>query len=176
MEREKALARGERPNIQTGPDLAHVDTSNALKRNATLPSLDTEKPPRTPPSASLITPQTTITPPTPTDPQPRRDDGSPRRNTEFPRTTDHSSGVVVSPSGNMISHKRGRSNGSLSQTLGPSKLSNSVTVPLTPTVEDQKIAAEKTGGNRNVTPGGSFFSSWVSAAQNAATQVTKCHQ
>jgi hypothetical protein len=158
------------------PDLPQVHTSRPLQQykaaTASLPSLDTDRPPRTPPSATLITPQTTITPPTPTDFQNRKDDGFPRRNTEFPRSGDESSGIVVSPSGNMISHKRGRSNGSLSQTLGPSKLSNSITAPLTPTIEDQKASIEKAGGTRNVTPGGSFFSSWVSAAQNAATQVT----
>jgi hypothetical protein len=158
------------------PDLPQVDTSRLLQQykaaNASLPSLDTDRPPRTPPSATLITPQTTITPPTPTDFQPRRDDGSPHRNTEPPRSGDEPSNIVVSPSGNMISHKRGRSNGSASQTLGPSKLSNSITAPLTPTREEQKVLADKAGGNRNVTPGGSFFSSWVSAAQNAATQVT----
>lgn len=158
------------------PELPQVDTNRPLQQyktaTASLPSLDTDKPPRTPPSATLITPQTTITPPTPTDLHPRGDDGSPRRNTEFSHSGDESSGIVISPSGNMISHKRGRSHGSLSQALGPSKLSNSVTVPLTPTTEEQKASAEKVNGLRNVTPGGSFFSSWVSAAQNAATQVT----
>ena len=158
------------------PELPPVDTNRPLQQykaaNTSLPSLDTDGPPRTPPSASLITPQTTVTPPTPTDLQPRVEDGSPHKTMETLRSGDESSGIVVSPSGNMISHKRGRSNGSLSQTLGPSKLSNSISAPLTPTVEEQKALVEKVGGARNVTPGGSFFSSWVSAAQNAATQVT----
>lgn len=74
----------------------------------------------------------------------------------------------------MISHKRGQSSGSISQSIIPSKLSTLTTAPLTPTVEEQKTVSEKVSdiGTRNVTPGGSFFSSWVSAAQNAATQVT----
>jgi VAD1 Analog of StAR-related lipid transfer domain/GRAM domain len=161
------------------PDLPQVDTGRPLQQNkptnVSLPSLEIDKPPRTPPSATLITPQTTVTPPTPTDPQPKDEDGSPRRNTGTPQNSHGSYGIVVSPSGNMISHKRGQSTGSLSQSIIPSKLSNSVSAPLAPTVEEQRTASEKGSGtgNRNVTPGGSsFFSSWVSAAQNAATQVT----
>ena len=154
------------------PDLPQVDTSHDPRRNSALPSLESDRLPTTPPSASLVTPQTTVTPPTPTDFQPRRDDGSPRKNTETHQSGSDSHGIVVSPSGNMISHKRGRSNGSLSHSNVPSKLSNSISAPLTPTVEEQRTAAEKSSGTRNVTPGGSFFSSWVSAAQNAATQVT----
>ncbi|OAX84856.1 hypothetical protein ACJ72_00758 [Emergomyces africanus] len=61
--------------------------------------------------------------------------------------------AVVSPSGNMISHRRVRS---ASSAHNPSKLSNSMTAPLTPTAEESKTAS-------------GFFSSMFSAAQNAAS-------
>lgn len=66
--------------------------------------------------------------------------------------------IVVSPSGNMISHRRIRS--TPSATHQPSKLSNSMTVPATPSSESKR------------TPSGGIFFSWVSAAQNAATTIT----
>lgn len=59
----------------------------------------------------------------------------------------------------MISHRRIRSG---SGTLGPSKLSNIISAPLTPTPE-----------NGSTTPGGGgFFSSVFSAAQNAANTLS----
>jgi hypothetical protein len=70
----------------------------------------------------------------------------------------------------MISHRRARSQSSL--THQPSKLSNSVLAPLTPTIEEAKTPAVRNSDSRNVTPSGGFFSSWVSAAQNAATSLT----
>jgi len=75
----------------------------------------------------------------------------------------------VSPSGNMISHRRMRSeSGSLHQ---PSKLSNAISAPLTPTIEEAKTPYVKSD-SRNVTQGSGFFSSWVSAAQNAANTIS----
>ncbi|KAI1189964.1 hypothetical protein F5B17DRAFT_139005 [Nemania serpens] len=68
--------------------------------------------------------------------------------------------VVVSPSGNMISHRRARSGSAAS--IGPSKLSHIVSAPLTPTPENAVPP----------TPGGSFFSSVLSAAQNAANTLS----
>ncbi|KAH7317936.1 hypothetical protein BKA65DRAFT_410242 [Rhexocercosporidium sp. MPI-PUGE-AT-0058] len=78
------------------------------------------------------------------------------RGTSDPITTN--ANVIVSPTGNMISHRRIRSG---SATLGPSKLSNITSAPLTPTLES--------GPN---TPGTGFFSSVFSAAQNAANTLT----
>ncbi|KAJ5417234.1 uncharacterized protein N7487_000784 [Penicillium crustosum] len=75
-----------------------------------------------------------------------------------------SSGVTtVSPSGNMISHRRVRS---ASAAHGPSKLSTSVSA-LTP-------LEEKTPGAKNVpsTQQSGFFSSVFSVAQNAATSFS----
>lgn len=70
----------------------------------------------------------------------------------------------------MISHRRAKSQPSI--THQPSKLSNSVLPPLTPTIEEVKTPAVKNGDSRTVTPGGGFFSSWVSAAQSAASTLT----
>jgi VAD1 Analog of StAR-related lipid transfer domain/GRAM domain len=79
------------------------------------------------------------------------------------------SGIIASPSGNMISHRRVRSgSGSLHQ---PSKLSNAISAPLTPTIEEAKTPSVKSD-SRNVTQGSGFFASWVSAAQNAANTIT----
>jgi VAD1 Analog of StAR-related lipid transfer domain/GRAM domain len=79
------------------------------------------------------------------------------------------SGILVSPSGNMISHRRVRSDSaSLHQ---PSKLSNAISAPLTPTIEEAKTPSTRPE-SRNVTQGSGFFSTWVSAAQNAANTIT----
>jgi hypothetical protein len=60
----------------------------------------------------------------------------------------------------MISHRRVRSG---SATLGPSKLSNITSAPLTPTPENGSTTPSGQGG---------FFSSVFSAAQNAANQLS----
>lgn len=111
------------------------------------------------------TPTTLVTPPTPTDARAE----SPTDSTSSKNGTKNGSSqpnpnVVVSPSGNMISHRRVRS-----ATNPPSKLSNSVTVPLTPTLEEVKTP----GGTAlpPQTPSG-FFSSVFSAAQNAASTLS----
>ncbi|KAI1133736.1 hypothetical protein F5Y10DRAFT_4156 [Nemania abortiva] len=60
----------------------------------------------------------------------------------------------------MISHRRARSGSATS--IGPSKLSNIVSAPLTPTPENAVPS----------TPGAGFFSSVLSAAQNAASTLS----
>ena len=122
----------------------------------------------TPPTGMITTPVTTVTPPTPTDTR-FEIPGSPKREQDAPSKAQTKGGIVVSPSGNMISHRRVRSDSSTSHQ--PSKLSNSITAPLTPTIEEARSAS---GGSNtgNRTASGSFFSSWVSAAQNAATTFT----
>ncbi|KAE8356160.1 hypothetical protein BDV28DRAFT_2953 [Aspergillus coremiiformis] len=120
--------------------------------------------PKTPPRRAIPTPHTTVTPPTPqieaTHPFPSTGV------TESPESLKGkdplSSGIVVSPSGNMISHRRVRSNSSVSHK--PSKLSNSVSA-LGPTIEEAKAASKVTPGPQQ----SGFFSSVFSAAQNAAS-------
>ena len=59
-----------------------------------------------------------------------------------------------------------------SSTHTPSKLSNSIPAPLTPTIEEGSTPETKTPGSRDVSSAGGFFSSVFSAAQNAATNLS----
>ncbi|KAH7030913.1 uncharacterized protein B0I36DRAFT_242113 [Microdochium trichocladiopsis] len=119
------------------------------------PSIDTSAPPRTPPQAETFPPEIVNTPPTPTDSRHNSVSSSPAssRIAQLPN-------VVVSHSGNMISHRRARAGSAAS--IGPSKLSNITAAPLTPTPENVGPP----------TPGAGFFSSVFSAAQNAANTLT----
>ncbi|KAI0159753.1 hypothetical protein GGR57DRAFT_458594 [Xylariaceae sp. FL1272] len=120
------------------------------RRKNSIPPLALSARPQTPPSSNTG-PVIVNTPPTPTDTTTSRDSPVKINNPN----------VVVSPSGNMISHRRARSGSAAS--IGPSKLSNIVSAPLTPTPEN---AVAPTPG------GGGFFSSVLSAAQNAATSLS----
>ncbi|RYP71805.1 hypothetical protein DL769_004611 [Monosporascus sp. CRB-8-3] len=122
--------------------------------------INTSIPPRTPPSEPAH-PVIVNTPPTPADTSPPKDSwGSAKRGS--PALAGSNSRIGVSPSGNMISHRRARS-GSGSN-IGPSKLSNITLAPLTPTPEQPTPTPP--------TPGGGFFSNVFSAAQNAANTLT----
>lgn len=73
-------------------------------------------------------------------------------------------GVVVSPSGNMISHRRVRS--AEASVHSPTKLSHTTT--LTPTSEESRTSAPRTpSANQS-----GFFSTVFSAAQNAASSIS----
>ncbi|KAI1626757.1 hypothetical protein EDD37DRAFT_228660 [Exophiala viscosa] len=133
--------------------------------NQSMPNLDIKERPFTPPAAIINTPVTTVTPPTLTQPNTEFDDASGSPEQGKPAT--EGSRIVVSHSGNMISHRRIRSTSSI--THQPSKLSTSTTAPLTPTSESPVSSAQIPGMR---TPSGSLFSSWVSAAQNAANTIT----
>jgi hypothetical protein len=110
--------------------------------------------PATPPNLTE-TPTTFVTPPTPTDP-----------NAEFPRL----------PSKKAPSRKRSDTTSSQDSLQNrrppsagiPSKLSQSIAAPLTPTVEETKTP----GGTLVQPPGGTnFFSNFFSAAQKTANQL-----
>lgn len=108
---------------------------------------------------------TTITPPTPMEQKleiPLR--GVSKTQSSF--SNGFKSITVTPTSENMISHRRARSD---STSHAPSKLSNSMTAPLTPTIEETKqpgprapVSQTSLGG-----VGGGFFSSFFSVAQNA---------
>lgn len=120
--------------------------------------------PATPPNL-IDAPTTLVTPPTPTDGKP----ASPTFSTSSKEGAKHAASqsnpnVTVSPSGNMISHRRARS-----ATNPPSKLSNSITAPLTPHPEEAKTPGGTAFAPQN--PGG-FFASVFSAAQNAANNLS----
>ena len=117
-------------------------------------------------ASSNEAPVLTTTPPTPTD---ARGDGqiSPANNSSSAGTN---ANTVTSASGNMISHRRVRSD---SATHAPTKLSSAWSAPLTPTVEETKTPGGRTPAASG-SPGGAggFFSSVFSAAQNAASTFT----
>lgn len=151
-------------------DIKINQESVAKATTANLPSLDTQLRPQTPPSATIQTPLTTVTPPTPTESRPFPSQDTNLGNAETQQSPNDVSRVVVSPSGNMISHRRARSQNALGHQ--PSRLSNSIFPPLTPTIEEARTPSVKNGETRNVSTASGFFSSFVSAAQNAATTLT----
>lgn len=104
-------------------------------------------------SSPSLAPVTLVTPPTPTNPS-----------SEFALNDtpyDSNSNITTSPSGHMISHRRSRSGPS---NHPPSKLSKAQTAPLSPTLEESGASP----GDKNQGQTG-FFSTVISAAQNAAT-------
>ncbi|KAK2732916.1 hypothetical protein FQN57_002437 [Myotisia sp. PD_48] len=113
---------------------------------------------------------TTLTPPTPTDPRPF-DNQPPLANIVnspelmLKNASTLPADVVVSPSGNMISHRRVRSASAVHK---PSNLSNTIAAPQS-TIEESKELTGRTPGSQF---GSSFFSSMVTAAQNAATTLS----
>ncbi|KAJ8058859.1 hypothetical protein OCU04_011842 [Sclerotinia nivalis] len=146
---DKQLPPGKSRSTTSSPERPQVGKK--------LITIDTNPRPQTPPSANQPAPLIVNTPPTPTD----------TRSSQFTSATSpdsptrSASNVVVSPSGNMISHRRIRS-GSASGV--PSKLSNSQSVPLTPTPENGAVTSGQGQSG--------FFSSVFSAAQNAANTLS----
>ncbi|KAI1105170.1 hypothetical protein F4804DRAFT_304926 [Jackrogersella minutella] len=141
---------------------SHSDTNDTKIASSERPSrrgrspapIDTSARPSTPPSEPAA-PVIVNTPPTPTESHHTH-----RSRTSSSASASSNPNVVVSPSGHMISHRRMRSGSNTS--LGPSKLSNITLAPLTPTPEDSLPQ----------TPGGGFFLSMFSAAQNAANSLS----
>ena len=134
-----------------------------------VPVLQTETPaPKTPPGSLLHNPTTTVTPPTPTDPESRNSFQSAPK----PDYTGNAWGERNSSTSESSGHRRTRSG----PTIGhqKSKLSTSIAPPLTPTIEEVRTPPPSSGtaASRNVSAGSGFFSSWVSAAQNAANNIT----
>lgn len=150
------------------PLRAQTIASDQAPKSA-MPILQTEPSvPTTPPGAILHHPTTTITPPTPTDPESRNSLQSPRKPDYAGSSWPEQNTSPVQSNG----HRRVRSlSGATHQ---KSKLSTSMVAPLTPTVEEQKTPTSNAGtpGSKAAGVSGSFFSSWVSAAQNAATSIT----
>ena len=152
------------------PAAVQAISTNTSSNNKSLPSLVTT--PSTPPPGTPNAPMTTVTPPTPID----REGGTilqraSASNMDSP-TKDKDTNTISAPSGNMISHRRARSDSSTHQ---PSKLSNAMSAPLTPMMEETKpTGSRNTSGNAAQSTG--FFSSVFVAAQNAATTLTNTIQ
>lgn len=152
--------------LQVSPPQLHTgqETQSTPSLRSVAPKRIITQLPATPPNL-VDAPTTLITPPTPTD----GNASSPTHSTSSKEGIKHSTSqsdpnVTVSPSGHMISHRRIRS-----ATNPPSKLSNSITAPLTPHPEEAKTPGGTAFAPQN--PGG-FFASVFSAAQNAANNLS----
>lgn len=149
------------PQIHTGSETQSTPSLRSLGPKRIITQL-----PATPPN-TVDAPTTFVTPPTPVDgraPSPTESTHSNKGPKHSPSQSNPN--VVVSPSGNMISHRRARS-----ASNAPSKLSNYISAPLTPHPEEAKTPGGTAVPNPT-SPGTGFFSSVFSAAQNAANQFS----
>ncbi|SPO05853.1 related to GRAM domain-containing protein 2 [Cephalotrichum gorgonifer] len=136
------------------------------------PKLDTAARPHTPPTSNSYGPAIVNTPPTPTDPV--GTNTSPTRRLRYtisetgsPPSTAKSNSA--SPSASAPTPNRRLRSGS--NTTGPSKLSNSILAPHTPSSDGTPSPAASNALNPS-TPSSGFFSSVLSAAQNAANTIS----
>jgi len=155
--------------------------NSRIRDDTTNPQADPEKVPETKKSAvppPIITtqpstptrdlfggPTTVVTPPTPTGT--REEDQStptPKAKKDESSDSDRSGAKPATASPQSQSHSRTKSGGS-----GPSKLSNAISLPLTPALEEVN-----TPGGTLVAPSSTtgFFSSMFSAAQSAASSIS----
>lgn len=146
-------------------------TPSPKKSSATLRPIITV--PATPPNTHGPSIATVVTPPTPTDNRHQRQISSPTAggafSSEAPYEKESNSGSdTASSSQSQGAHRRVKS-----ATLVPSKLSNSISAPLTPAPEEVKTpGGSLVAGQAGQGPGGGFFSSMFSAAQNAANSLS----
>jgi hypothetical protein len=149
------------PQIHTGEETQSKTSLRSLGPRRIITQL-----PATPPNLSDA-PTTFVTPPTPTDAKALPSPTEPTSPKNSATASQSNPNVVVSPSGNMISHRRARSS-----TNPPSKLSHSSIPPLTPHLEEAKtpggtaVLPQSPGG-----PGG-FFASIFNTAQTAANNLS----
>ena len=143
------------------------DTKN---NKVNLPALVTT--PNTPPGSILETPVAIVTPPTPVDQANVMPFPNVNSKIAAPSTSLANPNITTSASGNMISHRRVRSvDSNIHGSHQASKLSNAMSAPLTPTIEEVNTPGSRTAsGNQSISSG--FFSSVFSAAQNAANTFT----
>ncbi|KAL9071599.1 MAG: hypothetical protein Q9157_005407, partial [Trypethelium eluteriae] len=148
------------PHAQSSPALVEHATQgsspNGVSNGNVVPSTPPQKP---------TAPATLVTPPTPTSAKAASlaKDDSAEENGSPTRSQQSNPNIVVSASGNQISHKRARSSTNPKSSLSKQPPS------LAPTVEEAK-----TPGGSLVHPNnaGGFFSSMFSAAQHAANQFS----
>lgn len=174
LQQEKSTADTRRGSVASRIGAIFPDRQSPQSQAASTKSTSPDRRPRTASGSKVqavntsTIPQTPLqtdgapiivnTPPTPTDSSAPRFSDSRVRGSSDPITKNPN--VITSPSGNMISHRRVQS-GSIS--LGPSKLSNITSAPLTPTPENSSTTPNTQSG---------FFSSVFSAAQNAANTLS----
>ena len=159
-------------SVRKGSKPSDIDSTSAATQltNKTgnqslqsLPQITTS--PKSTTSTLSSAPTTTITPPTPTDASPNIPNGTAKTSATASKANNASSASVMA-------HRRVRSD---SATHSPSKLSNAMAPPLTPTVEEARTpsgGARTPGSTGSPSGAGGFFSSVFSAAQSAATTLT----
>ena len=158
----RRLSKGSETSI---PPAIQISSSDMSQNNQSVPSIITV--PETPPFDGLEEPpKTTITPPTPVDAQGYTSTSHPGSKISVPPSLLSNPNVTASVSGNMISHRRIRSDSNT-----PSKLSYSMTAPLTPLEEARTPGASRTASGATTASAG-FFSSMFNAAQNAANTLS----
>ncbi|KAK1085592.1 hypothetical protein LTR48_004392 [Friedmanniomyces endolithicus] len=151
------------PNLHARLEAVAAQKENSEERPKTAQQqvrgrsrINTNSLPATPPNL-VDTPTTLVTPPTPTD-----------LSAEFPRSAVTSDPDQPSSPGRPLSsvesirHRRAQS------AKLPSKLSNAIALPLTPTVEEAKTPG---GTLTQPTSATGFFSSFITAANKAADQL-----
>lgn len=138
---------------------SRIPLRNSPQSSKALPTV-----PKTPPSGQLEPPEITATPPTPV--ENRRNSISTEAAMQRSIGAGTNANTVVSPTGNMISHRRIRSD---SGTRPQSKLSSAIAPPLTPMPEESRTPGTRSPSG-NLT--GGFFSSVFSAAQNVTSTLT----
>ncbi|MCJ1320432.1 hypothetical protein MMC15_005771 [Xylographa vitiligo] len=167
---DSVAAASDAPATPTAPAVLKTMNAEAHSSNKSLPSLSTV--PRTPPRSSLEAPITTVTPPTPIDPGDEASSGNAFSTKPEVQPGSKSTDSVNSSKGNLPSyvpsHRRVRSD---SATHQPSKLSNAMSAPLTPMMEETKTPGSRSSSG-NAAPSTGFFSSVFVAAQNAANTFT----
>ncbi|CAK7199743.1 hypothetical protein SEUCBS139899_002426 [Sporothrix eucalyptigena] len=151
---------------QHQPDITKVTPNERFRRLSRGQKVDTTARPETPPANEKATPVIVNTPPTPTDPSHPNVIVRPRTAvTASPETISYSpagqsnGSSPSSLSNSMIAQRRSRAG---SASLVPSKLSNFTLAPLTPTPES----------GANTPSANGFFSSVLSAAQNATNSLS----
>ncbi|KAI5463178.1 hypothetical protein BGZ63DRAFT_412835 [Mariannaea sp. PMI_226] len=136
-------------------------------RRSRAPKVDTGLPPRTPPTGDKPAPVIVNTPPTPTEFTHSSAQSSPERRS-FWNGSGAGTWANGSPPARNSSTRRRSQSGSV--TIVPSKLSNIINAPLTPTIESGEVTPNAAAPSTNQASG--FFSSMISVAQNAANTLT----
>lgn len=139
--------------LDGGAPVSNPASSERIRRLSKSQNIEPlKRPPQTPPSADSDAPLIVNTPPTPTDPT-HPDRAATSLGSSRPSSD-------ASPKGNMITQRRRAGSGA----IGPSKLSNITSAPLTPTPESGLVSPAN--------PAATFLSSMFSAVQNTANTLS----
>ena len=139
--------------------------ATSIKANQSVPSIVI---PDSPTDADIPkdTPQTKITPPTPVGDGESLVSESVRPRSAVPPTNARLSNLSTPTMGGPL-HRRARSDSNT-----PSKLSHTMSAPLTPTLEEVRTPGSRNVSGATASSNGGFFSSVFSVAQNAASTLS----